>query len=213
MVVVSSCDTLPDQSLFLNSSCNAPCWNGIIPGTTRVEQLDDIIDEIDSIQSGTLSRLEEPYLGFDDIVFVELEDGIEAEIYLFEDRVSRIQFTGFLGVTLDNIVTRHGEPDSVLVTQSICSKGLISEGLCPVAYLIFREAGILIIVGSEGSTNTHDLNITPAIEVSFLEYFFPEDFDLIVENGGFATSGLVGEEPREHMQPWLGYGGYSGLDP
>jgi hypothetical protein len=54
--------------------------------------------------------------------------------------------------------------------------------------------------------------VKPEFKLDFIKYFYVDDFDLILETGGFSMGNLSKEETIAHFQPWVGYGDYPDIE-
>lgn len=102
---------LPDQVLRDNS-CQLPCWNGIIPGTTLALEATEILKTLDFVnaESVTFHEATEPnqWINWSFKGQPPVDNGV---IRLADGVVSMIQLAGNFGMTLRQIVDTYGAPD------------------------------------------------------------------------------------------------------
>lgn len=216
-IMFSSCNPKPDMSWFISSPCESPCWFNIVPGETSKEEIVPILQTIPGIDQDSIGNRGYPIEIFDDYYFFNWHNHIEGEIWLLDNRVSSIIFTpktnGYtpkysLGLTVGEIIDKYGEPDYVLRVRQLGPGPLpISDAMHPIKVLINTERGIVMKFDAYYLPEKVRNLVTADIEISYLEYFFSNDFDRLLEIGAFSYFNT-----RVKLQPWHGYGEYPEID-
>jgi hypothetical protein len=110
--------------IFKSSSCNLPCWNGIILGQTTEQDLLLILKDLQvvnkkSIGAITASGVFESRISFR--IGEKRDDGQYpgfAFMYIKNGKVASMEFVGGFELTIDEIIGMFGEPDYVYTTYS-----------------------------------------------------------------------------------------------
>lgn len=104
---------------FENSSCSLPCWNGITPGQTGVEEAKRILMEdleLQDVGVGDASWGENGYTIHTDF---DRKQGLE--IYIQNSTVTAIWITDTnligLNMSVQDVIDLYGYPESIYVTQ------------------------------------------------------------------------------------------------
>jgi hypothetical protein len=216
-IMLFTCNPQPDMSWFTLSPCEAPCWFNVVPGETLKEEIVPILQAIPGIDPDSIGNRGFPIEIFDDVYFFDLHKSLEGEIWLLDNRVSEILLTpkknGYtkkysLGLTLGEIIDKYGEPDYVLLVRQL-GPGLlpISDAMHPIMVLINAERGIVTVYDAYYFPEKVRNLITADIKISYLKYFFPDDFDRLLEAGAFSFF-----DTRIKLQPWHGYGEYPAIN-
>jgi hypothetical protein len=217
LLFLSSCAAPSEPpEWFTNASCEAPCWQQISPGqTTRAEVLQSI-PQIAFIDPTIVFTKGESWNGFSDIIFLPISEAVMADIDLRDDRVSIITFSSTepgknqLGLTVSDVITQYGEPDSI-VRVRFTGRGWLpgSDARRVFVFILYTEKGIALGYDETSLPKRKHYQISPEIELSRLDYFYPEDFSFLLENGTFSQGNLDAQKTLQIMQPWVGYGDYS----
>jgi hypothetical protein len=200
---------------FANSSCEPPCWQQLMPGRTMGAEVLQAISQIAFIDPTTITTNGAPWNGFSNIIYLPLSDRIDINVYLLDDRVSKISFYGGspgenqLGITIGDVLAKFGEPDSVIRVQYL-GRGWLpgSDTLRTFVFILYLEKGIAMGYDETSLPVRQHTHITPEIELARLDYFYPEDFNFLLENGTFSQGNLDAQETLQIMRPWAGYGEY-----
>ncbi len=217
-IMLSACNPQPDMSWFISSPCEAPCWFNVVPGETSKEEIVPILQTIPGIDPDSIGNRGFPVEIFDDEIFddyyfFDWHNHIEGEIWLLDNRVSFIILTpktkGYvpkysLGLTVGDIIEKYGEPDYVLRVRQLGPGPLpISDAMHPFVALIYTEQGIAMEYDAYYLPERVRNLVTGDIKIFKLKYFFPGDFDRLLDIGGFSYF-----DTRIKLQPWHGYGEY-----
>lgn len=191
-----------NTSLFLPSilelsDCELPCWNQIEIGKTTMVELNQIIAELDFVESGSTdtSRYSEeyPYItGFyarPSKVNLSTINGIA----LFtEDNLVYFSLTGNLNTKMKYFVDQFGLPDLVLMTGRRGYPGSSKV----VNYITFVNLQSGIAYGS--GVESVDVEISDDFKLEFFYMFDPKSFESLSNSGFFIN--------QDYTYDWNGYG-------
>ncbi len=167
-----------DGGLFSEEPCQAPCFAGLVPGTTSETEAKEIIQESNYFQNCTLE--DRPNQGR----WISC-NGLIININNDTGVIEGIGFGTFLTYTLEEVVAKYGEPTTVWLA-------LLGIPEAPEYSMIvlFDESKIRVdIEVREATTETYLLE--PSAKITNVAYYSEE------------YSGLSG-----YLQPWHGYGEY-----
>lgn len=195
---LSGCVESQSQSDVLkDSSCAAPCWNGLLPGLTDMESAQPILLEQGFNDEGTLTDIEGnkfAYLSNSD-VFVE--------VAFSEAIVQHISFAlrGNHVPTVADVVKLYGEPERVSLNFDDAPH---SDEPCYEVYLLYPARGIFARV----------LCINPSLENELLGKGITLTPDAEIESVVYWASGETSyfeliEDAIASSEPWKGYSYYS----
>lgn len=208
LVLVTVVWAWPNPTIFSDPVCAPPCWKNIQPGVTTLQQAYHILSELPEVDGDTVSIQREPWFIFTNIIHFEFKSrDVTGRVYIVNNLVVAIGFDGNMGITISEAFAFLGEPSYVI--------NLPTYGGPPLHGTV--SSGIIIInptVGYRISYNTRDLSLSqklqgqiqPEIELDDIEYFSPAVYDEWIDAGYFSYLKLDGEQTREHLIPWDGYG-------
>src|SRR5689334_28086 len=110
--------------VFQDSSCDLPCWNGIVVGQTTEQELFLILDNLSIVGKNTAGIITESGV-FDTRVSFRLgEEGANGQYsgfafaHIKDDKVWAMEFVGGFELTFDEITEVFGEPKHVFTTYN-----------------------------------------------------------------------------------------------
>jgi hypothetical protein len=171
--------------LVSKSNCALPCFLGIIPGVTTIEQVKKILvennydncdyngnEKMGDITSITCSP--GPYIGF--------QQG--------KDIVEIISFIPSTKISVDDVVERHGYPTAVSVMVEGTNRGAPYSSM----FLYYDELLTILYVGKqEGEKFT----LSPDLSILSVNYNAPSFYDF--------------KRNAQDLELWKGYGEYNSL--
>jgi len=206
LVLVTVVWAWPNPTIISDPVCAPPCWNNIQPGATTQQEAYRIISELPEVDMDTVKFRGEPRGIFTDIIYFELKPrDISGEIHIVDGQVVAISFSGKSGITISDAFAYLGEPTYIIniptyggppLWGSVSSEIIIINPT--VSYCLFY--------------NTRDLSwrlqgqIRPETELSLIIFLDPAFYDEWMDAGLFSLRTLDGEQTREHLIPWDGYG-------
>jgi len=191
----------PNPALaLLHSGCQPPCWHGIVPGTTTLDETLEIIPRIPQA-SETSPGVREEGQGRKYVRCV-LETGrklLFLELITAHDTVSALELSLDGEVTLEELFLAYGEPDAV---GGFWGRG---ERYWRRVFLLFNE-GMAASLHHQGRPKTDTWRLRPADEVWYLFFYDPGSLYQLVEDrrllGDLAPDG---DALIAASRPWEGY--------
>jgi hypothetical protein len=208
--------SIPDFSSLLQSSCSAPCWNGITPGKTTKSEFLELIP--------SLPRYKEIGVGWMDgkgqltsevpdtpnlvAVLTTLNNAIG--IYIQNSVVSAITIRPTIdksngaddyGLSLEDMQKLYGDPSNIL------KGGACDDFKCEKLFFIYPDQGVIFItqskdfVASNGVFPSH-IRILPELAVQEVLFLNPAEFK------GIPISVDIGNihcEIEDEIPSWQGY--------
>lgn len=183
------------------NTCKLPCWNGVVVGKTTKGEFSQILNKLPIIDQEKIFLDGEPWKFFSETSYFSFNDvDIHCVAYYLGKNIVNLTFSGELRTTFGEMVDLVGEPDYILTVLTV---------LPTVGYSV---TAIYPTLGIEYSYNTRDLSkqasreIRSDIPIDFLSFFDPEIYNDFIDASLFGQGSLSGEETRESMRPWDGYG-------
>lgn len=208
----------PDKSWFEHSSCQAPCWNTLEPGVTDQANAIAFLENSPLISINSIQSRGEPWNEFDDIVFFDLAQAeIRAEMGFMNGRISTIRFFRFrepnqpaepLGITIEDVFSRYGDPTFVVIVDDLGPAGLLFENIHTFVFLLNPLTGIAVRYDRESLPADDQKAISEGILIDHLIYFFPGDYSRLMSMG-FLNMHI---QTDEEFIDWQGYGEYFPLN-
>jgi hypothetical protein len=188
----------PGLELLDSSTCVAPCWMGISPGSTSEAELRVILDDLAASNKNEVgSKIDST--NDEKSFYLELfpkndksnSPRILLDVYLQKGVVEQICFSGDIDLSIKDVASRFGEPTDII-------PALVSQGY--TATIINRDFGYEIMLAINMFrifSNNNDEEISENRKIIRLCFFNPIDFQEMVESDYYHS--------RE-IQTWIGYG-------
>ena len=197
-----------DESLVTGKPCLPPCWYGIVPSQTTVEEAIEIVTGLPFVAPDSVTwRTYDLPKGFDEAVDWQYVGATHPThggvLYVRLGLVARIRAFLPRALKLADVLATQGEPDSVLVRVGM------SPGELPAYYFDFfySERG-LWLTGSQGHTGKEgegSVLLSPDIAISEAQYLGPMDLvSYLIEMQGHSEE--AAREIADFYQPWPGLG-------
>ncbi len=187
---------------FLQSSCSAPCWNGITPGKTTKSEFLQIISSLPLLQdmgwewadeNGPLTEFlpDTPNMGGvtgngKSTLIVDVKDSIVADISFSPESIQS-------GPTLEDMVKLYGNPAKILGVS------LLDSCDCTYLYLIYPEKGLILTAFSD---DVGPIRVLPQLFISEVVFFDPAEWK---SSPGSIVLGGVHCEIQGEVPSWQGY--------
>lgn len=206
LLVLSSCTILPQHhSILDDSSCNPPCWNGIVVGKTSRQQLLDIISTLPFVDQNNVA-VTGSWNIFDDgvryglypVKFPGNKPLVYVETNFIEDKMVFETFSGDLGVTFDEAVQKIGGPKNVIIQANPFGGYWVTA--------IDSAAGIGFGYATRELPKDMQSEIRPDIELGWIDFFDPTYYEQFLEAKLFSMGEGDAQTVLELMHPWVGYG-------
>jgi len=201
MFLIQGCHV--NEKVFWNigNNCELPCWNDVVVGKTTKSELSQIISKLPIIDQDKIFIDGDSWEFFSGRSYFSFKRAdINCETYYLGETIVNLTFSGELRTTFGEIVDLLGEPDYILT------------GLTVLPTVGYSVTAIYPALGIEYSYNTRILSkrtskdIGPDIPIDFISIFDPEIYNDLIEASLFGQGSLTGEQIRESLRPWDGYG-------
>jgi hypothetical protein len=176
--------------LLENPVCEFPCWQTIRPGITTKSEYINIISSLKHIDKDSIYSTEEAeeryqyYISTD--LFYQANTPIRMGAYFQKNVVARMQFSGPMDYTLQEMIEIFGEPTNVAISGHIL-----------VAF-IYPQKGISFGYNSISHPDWVFSEIRPDAEINKLDFYNPSLYEDKVSGGLFSSGSRI--------FPWKGYG-------
>lgn len=189
ITVVSSCQPNRDMSLLTDEPCAAPCWQGIVPGVSSVEDARRVLETCVYVSEGGYS--EEQQGKQTKLLLWHSADCPECTINTmsFEDNVVvTISLAITHDLTVDDVLQKFGIPEGVTT-----GLGGLSERKYLAVSLFYPSKGLTFVA----SVPLDQPSLEPSTQVKHASYSVPKSFD---DLSAFPPEFL------QRIEPWQGYG-------
>ena len=201
LVILSGCRHEP-SNILETSACDPPCWRGINPGTSSVNEVIaqlELMSEVKDFRAGSLYTDGEL-----DTVTWEFNSGIAeclGRSSVSEEVVSIIEIYACNAITLGEVVAKFGEPDQVSVIASSFEIRWLSIGL------LYPERGLAVVAIDEGRWPLDKPGrISEDQRVSHIYFFDPGLYEDLLRRDSFLRVGACEDDILSSLQPWRGFG-------
>ncbi len=197
----------PESSILEKSSCELPCWNGIITGYTTEADLLRILDGLPVVNQDSIQNAHQPWSIFDNkIDFAIHQDAatnqrpkIYGYAYLINDIVSQLTICGEIHTSMGDIVEATGQPENILSGDLIEQPGRL-------VILINPQKGISYWYTAQKTRNSQRYEITPDVSIGCIDMFNPILYEKLLDAKLLSSGHFNAEETLKVMYPWSGYG-------
>jgi hypothetical protein len=206
LILMSSGCRTPTTSI-LASECQAPCWNGIVPGVTTKEDLLHILPSISAIDPKSIVIVSpNPLSIYSDLVVSKALTGEKITIALTDDKVISIIISGDLNMSFGEAIEKYGEPEYIIVFGTIGRGFLWSDAIHTIVHAINPSKGVMFGYDASEAGKKWQSEISPGVKLDNVYYFDPKDFDRLADAKAFSAGNANAEETKGAMVPWSGYG-------
>ena len=207
VILISSSCSRNSSVIIDDTSCEAPCWRGVIPGISTIQEVKPLPNSMSDVLVDTIMEIEGSKNPFLEKGVVWRFTGVDeslGEVYFQDEKVTRINFSIEKPLILSDLITKFGEPTLILIQST--------EG-DPSIYLtidiIYIEKGICL--SSQPSffatfENPETYRIKPSTKIGNVSYIDPS-----LPNGQIISGCLAGLNEKtyqEIQQQWAGYAPY-----
>ena len=192
----------PDRSILTDEPCAAPCWYGITPGVSDLEEVRQSLATNPHVDQASIREQQ----GTGDMVQVDwLERGLFSGLGLLSlrnDVVERIDLRMRYKITLGQVVEKYGPPEKVAAWYARAA------GTAYYIRLYYPSKGLLFLVDTRprasplGDTDviTEDMVITDVL------YFAPTSIEDLLLSDLIPIGNEKGPHMLERLQDWPGFG-------
>jgi len=199
LLLLVGCSRKADAEIILSDMCSPPCWENVVPGLSTETNVKEIEEKLPSIDAGQTAWIYEwnKY----DAVFAwrflnsEVKKG---EIYIKGGVVELINLFGGFNVPLKTLVNKFGEPEYVVIGNTI-TPGFLGAGYQNQVNLIYEEDGMIVSLKPDVNAS-----IKPTTKIDSVIFFVPALSEKIIRE--WVSPGLLGELK---IWDWQGYGRFT----
>lgn len=203
ILALTSCTVIGKQpSILEDSSCDAPCWNGITVGVTTGDEMLAILRELPIVDQNIAGL--SPWKIYDGgLMFYLYPSGfykhnVVVDSRFIQNKVAEISFCGDPGISFGDVVEKTGKPKNIIVL------GSPSGGSFVIA--INEDIGVQFAYDTANISKELRTKIAPEIPIKCLIYFAPEFYSEMLDAAQFSAGHLNAEQTLMVMRPWVGYG-------
>jgi len=209
LILLTACKALPDTksvSILEMSSCKLPCWNDIIAGQTTQDELLKILENSAVVDQRSIQNVNQPWNIFDNQILFSFERSwilnqqpkIRSYAYITDNKVSELTICGELGISMGDIVSEIGEPESIISGDNVSGDRTV--------ILISSQKGIQYRYSTNPGLNELQYEISQSTEIDCFTLFDPNLYEKMLEAKRFSNGYYNAEETLRVMYPWNGYG-------
>jgi len=191
--------------LMDDSTCQYPCWLNIIPGQTSFAQSVEIVSKsllFDTNRfSPTPGQIVEEY-GYSSWLFIKNVRELGLTIYDIDGYVVLLDFAINRNIQIEEMINYYGEPQYISVIS-----GTEDTRWLDVSWIFPSKGVVISLFDPWWKPEGEFARISPELDVSYVYYFNPEDYELLMEKEMLVhnTQDIV----IKSIQPWDGYGLFS----
>lgn len=169
---------------LMNTNCSLPCWEGIKPGQTSLDEVESSLKKAESVRI-TYNRRGVIEWQIPNVYFGKAYLGNADNVI----KVVSIQFMGEQWMYIQEIIDAFGDPSYV---QVLCSE------ICNDANLIYPDKGMAIRLIPSVGPDDYSVQILKNSKVIGVVLFVP----------GLDNYSVMAEYQRIPLRKWDGYGSY-----
>jgi hypothetical protein len=203
-IIINSVQEEKESSIILDTSCEPPCWQNIVPGITTSTEVYEVLHEITWINEDSIQNTSDGTI-FNCIKWLASNEAgdYSGRIYLNDNLVTLIKIGPKEGVIeFSDLINKLGEPESILAYYSKREITTIS------VFVLYPSEGygFLNYYDSPNLYPGNSILISPQDQVKLVWYGEPKFYY------DYLTIGPIGKYSLEFIeqtiQPWNGYGEY-----
>jgi hypothetical protein len=169
---------IDEGGLLSGTPCSPPCYSGITPGKTKIDQVEDLLKEnnrwINCQEDNSNPDAKGLYCDYVYIGYDQTKGNM----------VDGIGFTNYPNVTVEEIVTKYGFPDSVKLSLSGVS-------IQKIGMALFYDQFKMRLSLEEKRMGLY--NLESNTKINDVAYFNNEEYE---------------SQTKSYTSPWKGYGKY-----
>jgi hypothetical protein len=176
--------------------CEVPCWQGITPGLTTRAEANEILENLDFIES--IYYTEESRRPFDGRFNIfDKQDAWMGSLYLLDDKVVYMSFSGELSATFGEAEEQIAPAQKVLLFFHYL------QGITIEVYN-FDQGVAYGTADMYGAFRNGRLKLNTTINT--LDFFDPEIASELIEENFFTDRKFQSGNFMDNLQDWQGYG-------
>lgn len=180
------------------NDCDLPCWQGITPGKTTLDETLNILEQLTFLKSYTF--VDEESESFDSrIILVDKQDTWIGFLYVLDGKIALMSFSGELSTSMEEITELCSGPKKVLFYQHHRGGAIIE--------VFDFEKGVSFGTSDYYSSFNHKENyLGPNTPVNTLMFFDPDLAAIFTKAKVFVKDDFELGSFKEVLQEWRGYG-------
>jgi len=196
---LAACTPTPGVGL-LDTSCQAPCWHGIVPGTTSIDDALELLPQIPGVSGRSIAVRDEgggrKYVSW---VMTSGGGSFYGELTATSSAVSVIALSLDGEVTLKDLFLAYGQPE---VAGGFYGQG---EVYWRSVFLLFDQ-GLAAVLGDEGWPSIETWRLRPGDRVTHLYFYEPDSLHQLVQDDWLLLPMLPDVDTLiSASNPWEGY--------
>lgn len=200
--LVQACKS-KESVLIQNTTCQFPCWQNIRPGSTTVNEANQILLKLPFFDSKPLATpvIVNETRSYNSWTFQKNIREMGGGIIYHNDLVAYIDFDVINKTKISEMVAYYGNPEFVSAISGQADTQWLEIGW------IYPKQGVLIIHFNPNWRMTgSNVDITPSLKVYRVYYFDPNLYEILVEE--MLRNGADRLIIEQSTQTWNGYGTY-----
>lgn len=196
---LASCSSKP-STIITDTSCLPPCWQGITPGLSTVQEVLSILPNVPGVDPKSI--VDASTVIYDTSIYCLFERNardIGGRIYFKNNVVAAIDIAPKdKALTFRDAVDKLGSPENVLAVYSKGEREWLS------IFIIYQSKGFALLDNIVPFHKGEHAEIKASRPVVAVYYFDPVLFDELMTNSIIANweSNII----QKGMQPWTGFG-------
>lgn len=202
LFIVSCGDLSHEVSILDKSTCEFPCWNGIVVGETTEHDLLKILSDSPEIDQASIKNNRLSQSIFDNQIYFSFRQGwtlsqqpqLQGQVDITDSKVSTLIFCGKINTTMSRLIEEIGEPEHIITGNAI--------GGGRNVILIDSKNGVSYWFTADLS----NLEIVPTTQIGCIHLFDSSIYETLLEIGAFSAGYYNAEETKRVWYEWDGYG-------
>jgi len=192
----------PDRSILTDEPCAAPCWYGITPGISHLEEVRQSLATNPHVDQASIR---EQQITGDRVQVDWLERGLFSGLgllFLRNDVVERIYLRMRCNITLGQVVEKYGPPEKVAAWYARAA------GTAYYIRLYYPSKGLLFFVDTRPiASPTADTDvITEDMVITDVLYYAPTSIEDLLLSDLMPVESEEGPHMLKKLQDWQGFG-------
>lgn len=200
--LLASCNPRP-STVLRDTSCDPPCWYGIIPGKSAKDDVKLLLQKIPDVDPNSIEDTAITTGGIYDHIKWRSDSGdgdFSGVIYFRDGIVASIGIGPKKGaINLEDAIEKFGEPE---FTYAYKETGEIDR---MVIFLLYPTNGYMLLYNS-GQFRSGSDSIEPTHSIEYVDYMDPKLFYELVTSHPFIGISQDLATLQLNMRPWEGYG-------
>lgn len=195
IVVLSACNSV--QKSINTPSCKLPCWNGITPGETSVDESIQYLQLSNYINNKSIRRVTLPNSFPQDEVIFSFTDRGRGNLGVEHDSVTIIHL-GEIRIRMGEIITKLGDPLTYIILPYWQPEWFVTY--------LYPNQGTIIQTIKRSSKDNNSISIKKSDVISEMYIVDPEKFQDLLNYVAYLSTQDDNWNPYSIVQKWDGFG-------